>query len=156
VRFNGLCSFHLSPISVPPDGNADMDFLLEIEIAIHCLTCTFAESERIIHFCHRSPLPKANTSTPSLYLTFCLSKRERQATCLGPNPCQSHGFHRALHGSSGSLHGRGMFRLTILVQPPKRDSDDLHPGARHEKSSSRLRQRQNGQSHSDGHNAGPT
>src|SRR4029077_2684917 len=38
-----------------------------------------------------------------------------------------------------SPHGRGMFRLTILVQPPKRESDDdLHPGERHEKSASRL------------------
>ena len=35
---------------------------------------------------------------------------------------------------------RSMFRLTLLVRPPKKQSDDdLHPGARHEKSPSRLR-----------------
>jgi hypothetical protein len=26
VRFDRLCSFHLSPISIPLDGNAEIDF----------------------------------------------------------------------------------------------------------------------------------
>src|SRR5262249_48943922 len=56
ARFNRLCSFHLLPISVPPEGSAEMDFL-RIEIGIHCLMgllqgyfCALAESEGISVF----------------------------------------------------------------------------------------------------------
>ena len=53
---------------------------------------------------------------------------------------------------------RSMFRLTLPgpTAQKKQSDDDLHPGARHEKSPSRLRQRQNWQSHSDRHNADPS
>jgi len=47
---------------------------------------------------------------------------------------------RATYRNVGSLYERGTFRLTLLVRPPKKQSDDnLHPGASHEKSPSRLR-----------------
>jgi hypothetical protein len=52
------------------------------------------------------------------------------------------------------LRLKGAERFWNLKYDAQSD-DDLHPGARHEKSSSRLRQRQKRQSQSDRHDASP-